>query len=535
LTQSNGNVLSQTITVPTVGQTDGFVATQSFEYDTLNRLQSAEEIIDSQTSWKQVFTFDRYGNRNFDEANTTFAGFEKLCNNNTELCAELRRILNPSINQSNNRLSSSDDYVFDSSGNTTEDAQGRTFIYDAENKQIEVQDSRQNVIGQYHYDGDGKRVKKYVPDTGEVTVFVYSAGGQLVAEYSTAISQDPKVSYTTADHLGSPRILTDENGATISRRDFHPFGEEISTPERTAALGYQPDDVRQKFTGYERDTETDLDFAQARMYARQLGRFTGSDALMSSGKPSSPQSWNRYGYTLNNPLILVDPSGLYVCKAEKQECEQFEAALQKGKDSLKKIEEKYGKDSKQYKKAERAFGVYGKAGEKNGVFIFSKEGNGVGRTSVSGIAGAKTGENPTGQTINVTFDPDLFEDDYFAQAIIHEGSHAADGSDWVKSGFKDSMNPSWFKLEYDAYYLDSVLAEAEGVISMSLRTTMEYGLKKPYKTFRFNTTIWSKSWAAVDVETLRQTNIEFHLRHDKLYELTPASKEPAFFKGARPK
>jgi hypothetical protein len=30
-------------------------------------------------SWQQTFEFDRYGNRNFDEANTTFTGFEKLC------------------------------------------------------------------------------------------------------------------------------------------------------------------------------------------------------------------------------------------------------------------------------------------------------------------------------------------------------------------------------------------------------------------------------------------------------------------------
>jgi uncharacterized protein RhaS with RHS repeats len=101
-----------------------------------------------------------------------------------------------------------------------------------------VQDSQQNVIGQYRYDGDGRRIKKHVPSTGEVTMFVYSAGGQLVAEYSTVQTQDPKVSYTTADHLGSPRILTDENGATISRRDFRPFGEEISTPDRSANLGY---------------------------------------------------------------------------------------------------------------------------------------------------------------------------------------------------------------------------------------------------------------------------------------------------------
>jgi RHS repeat-associated protein len=182
-------------------------------------------------------------------------------------------------------------------------------IYDAENKQIEVRDSRQNVIGQYRYDGDGKRIRKIVPSTDEVTVFVYSAGGQLVAEYSTEISQAPKVSYTTADNLGSPRILTDENGATISRRDFHPFGEEVFTPERSAALGYQPDDVRQKFTTYQRDGETDLEFAQARMYLYVQGRFSSPDPYMPSAVIEIPQSWNRYVYVMNRPLIYIDPDG----------------------------------------------------------------------------------------------------------------------------------------------------------------------------------------------------------------------------------
>jgi uncharacterized protein RhaS with RHS repeats len=74
-----------------------------------------------------------------------------------------------------------------------------------------------------------KRLKKIDPSEGEVTVFVYSAGGQLVAEYSTVQSRDPKVIYTTADHLGSPRILTNENGATISCRELHPFGKEVFT------------------------------------------------------------------------------------------------------------------------------------------------------------------------------------------------------------------------------------------------------------------------------------------------------------------
>jgi hypothetical protein len=63
-----------------------------------------------------------------------------------------------------------------------------------------------------------------VPSTGETTVFVYGAGGQLVAEYSTQTSQTPQVSYLTTDHLGSPRINTDQNEAVTARHDYMPFG-----------------------------------------------------------------------------------------------------------------------------------------------------------------------------------------------------------------------------------------------------------------------------------------------------------------------
>ena len=117
---------------------------QNYSYDQLNRLKDATENITpnggSQTqSWKQTFTFDRFGNRNFDEANTTFDGFDKLCNSNTELYANLRKKMNPAINASDNRLSSGQGYSFDNAGNTTRDAGDRKFTYDAENKQVKVE------------------------------------------------------------------------------------------------------------------------------------------------------------------------------------------------------------------------------------------------------------------------------------------------------------------------------------------------------------------------------------------------------------
>ncbi|MBK8150120.1 MAG: hypothetical protein IPK58_18455 [Acidobacteria bacterium] len=127
-----------------------------------------------------------------------------------------------------------------------------------------------------------------------------------MAEYSTNLNPTPQVAYLTNDHLGSPRINTDENGAVISRHDYRPYGEEII--ERTHAQ-YVCDTIRKQFTGYERDNETDLDFAQARYYSNVSGRFSSPDESFNDSKLEVAQSWNLYTYTRNNPINLNDPSG----------------------------------------------------------------------------------------------------------------------------------------------------------------------------------------------------------------------------------
>lgn len=73
-------------------------------------------------------------------------------------------------------------------------------------------------------------------------------------------------------------------------------------------MGYGGSDGnRQKFTGYERDTESGLDYAHARYYANVQGRFTSPDSLM--GSIGNPQSLNRYAYVGNNPVNYSDPTG----------------------------------------------------------------------------------------------------------------------------------------------------------------------------------------------------------------------------------
>jgi RHS repeat-associated protein len=148
------------------------------------------------------------------------------------------------------------------------------------------------------------------------SLFVYDGSGKMVAEYSTQQSANPTVSYLTTDHLGTPRVITDKNGNVISRRDMMPFGEDLyaGVGSRTGDTGQKysssQDDIRQKFTGYPKDKETNLDFAEARYYNNLHGRFTAVDPLLASGKNMNPQTFNRYAYVGNNPLIRIDPNGL---------------------------------------------------------------------------------------------------------------------------------------------------------------------------------------------------------------------------------
>jgi RHS repeat-associated protein len=65
------------------------------------------------------------------------------------------------------------------------------------------------------------------------------------------------------------------------------------------------------FTGKERDAETGLDYFGARYMSSAQGRFTSPDPLLASGRVENPQTWNRYAYVLNNPLRLIDRTGLY--------------------------------------------------------------------------------------------------------------------------------------------------------------------------------------------------------------------------------
>ena len=97
------------------------------------------------------------------------------------------------------------------------------------------------------------------------------------------------------DHLGSTVAITNEAGETVWKNEFTPFGTET---------GYEGTEEHQgKFTGKDFDEETGLYYFNARWYDPELGRFISVDPIK--------DGVNWYVYCSNNPLIFVDPTGLW--------------------------------------------------------------------------------------------------------------------------------------------------------------------------------------------------------------------------------
>lgn len=112
-------------------------------------------------------------------------------------------------------------------------------------------------------------------------------------------SPNEEIEYYAYDAIGSVRMVFDAAGTVVGQATYNPFGTEIAGTSGMPAP---------RFTGQVRDHEAGLDYFNARSYMYRAGRFSTPDPL--SGKIGSPQSWNRYAYSLNNGLSFTDPSGL---------------------------------------------------------------------------------------------------------------------------------------------------------------------------------------------------------------------------------
>jgi RHS repeat-associated protein len=105
-------------------------------------------------------------------------------------------------------------------------------------------------------------------------------------------------SYYEADGLGSISSLSNTAGALAQNYTYDSFGK------LTASSGSVTNPLQ--YTAREFDTETKLQFSRARFYDPTSGRFISEDPA----RYDDNQNFYRYG--LNNPIIYLDPSGLFV-------------------------------------------------------------------------------------------------------------------------------------------------------------------------------------------------------------------------------
>jgi len=302
---NNGNLTSQNIYA-----SSSTPYSQSYTYgDGLNRLSSATET----SGWTQTYVYDAFGNR------AVLAGAGQYIPNPGQTPQTTSTSTVPYNTTTNNNQWTAATYDSSGNGNMTNDGLNAMTYY-ADNM-LKTSSNSNNGSVTYFYDGDGHRVQKVVAG-GASTTYVYDAGGQLAAEYSTA---SPPVLCTTcwftADHLGSTRLMTDSSGVVQRRYDFLPFGEEIpqlingrTAPYETSLQLTTPDVTDWKFTAKPRDSESGLDFFGARYFSGAQGRYTTPDwsaepEPVPYAKLTDPQSLNLYSYVRNNPLSATDADG----------------------------------------------------------------------------------------------------------------------------------------------------------------------------------------------------------------------------------
>lgn len=207
--------------------------------------------------------------------------------------------------------------TYDTNGNLTSDGT-YTLGYDAENRLVSAAGAGNTAS--YTFDAQGRRKTRTV--NGTTTVSVTDAQNREVLEYNgstgallrwyaygigpnTVLGQMnvPANTRTTPipDLLGSIVGSMDADTGTLTKFAYRPFGASAAAP---TPFGY---------TGQRIDLEAGgIYYYRARAYSPVLGRFLQPDPIGYKG------GLNLYAYVENNPLNLIDPSGLSARQAVQQ-------------------------------------------------------------------------------------------------------------------------------------------------------------------------------------------------------------------------
>ena len=245
-----------------------------------------------------------------DVAYDAFGNVTKTGNGGTSYMA--------TYNAQTNQVQSGVTATYDANGNQTMTNFVSPMTYDA--NQNPVVAGSTNLL----YDALGRLVEAggkavvYGPDGEKIGVFngsSYTASFGLPGGGEAYYTSGTLTTLRRKDWLGSSRLATSWAHVPISKAAYAPFGETYDT---AGPADYD-------FTGQTQDSVSTLFDFPARKYDPNAGRWTVPDpGAWDVVDPTNPQSFNRYAYVLNNPLMFVDPSGMFGCDASSinENCDQ---------------------------------------------------------------------------------------------------------------------------------------------------------------------------------------------------------------------
>jgi RHS repeat-associated protein len=301
LTWNTNGTLAKLVTSDAIpGTADSQTCT--YAYDDIERVSN----VTCGTAWVQNFTYDAFGNitKNVpsgDGGLTFLPGYWTTppTNQFTSLPGvTVSYDANGNLLTDNLNTYTWDDYGKMSTVSTT--GLTITITYDAQGRMVENYNG--SVYTEFVYGPTGTKLAKCTGQT-LIKAFVALPGGAKAIYNASGVL----TYYRHSDWLGSSRLTSTQARAMYSSTAYAPFGEQYATAGAADA----------SFTGQDQDTTGNLYDFPARRQSPSQGRWIAPDpAGLLAVNPANPQSWNRYAYVNNNPLKLVDPTGMDGCKKD---------------------------------------------------------------------------------------------------------------------------------------------------------------------------------------------------------------------------